>query len=82
MTSFVEKPDPARARRYLKSGEYVWNAGMLIARPERILAETREHSPEVWGALGAALETQARDGRLDGAIVGVSDRRPRLPLLF
>ena len=33
-------------------------------------------------ALGAALETHARDGRLDGAIVGVSDRRPRLPLLF
>jgi len=33
-------------------------------------------------ALGAALETEARDGRVDGAIVGVSDRRPRLPLLF
>lgn len=33
-------------------------------------------------ALGAALETEARDGRLDGAIIGVSDRRPRLPLLF
>jgi len=33
-------------------------------------------------SLGAALETQARDGRVDGAIVGVSDRRPRLPLLF
>jgi len=32
--------------------------------------------------LGARLETEARDGRLDGAIVGVSDRRPRLPLLF
>ena len=33
-------------------------------------------------ALGTALETHARDGRLDGAIIGVSDRRPRLPLLF
>jgi len=33
-------------------------------------------------SLGAALETEARDGRVDGAIVGVSDRRPRLPLLF
>lgn len=33
-------------------------------------------------SLGARLETEARDGRLDGAIVGVSDRRPRLPLLF
>ena len=33
-------------------------------------------------ALGARLETEARDGRLDGAIVGVADRRPRLPLVF
>lgn len=33
-------------------------------------------------SLGARLETEARDGRLDGAIVGVSDRRPRLPLVF
>lgn len=33
-------------------------------------------------SLGAALETEARDGRLEGAIVGVSDRRPRLPLIF
>lgn len=32
--------------------------------------------------LGARLETEARDGRLDGAIVGVADRRPRLPLVF
>lgn len=33
-------------------------------------------------ALGAALETTARDGRLLAAIVGVHDRPPRLPLLF
>jgi hypothetical protein len=32
--------------------------------------------------LAARLETEARDGRLDGAIVGVADRRPRLPLVF
>jgi hypothetical protein len=33
-------------------------------------------------ALGDRLETEARDGELDGAIVGVADRRPRLPLVF
>ncbi len=32
--------------------------------------------------LGAALEAEAQAGRVDGAIIGVSDRRPRLPLLF
>jgi len=33
-------------------------------------------------ALGDALELRARDGGAIGAIVGVHDRRPRLPLLF
>jgi hypothetical protein len=32
--------------------------------------------------LAARLETEARDGHLHGAIVGVADRRPRLPLVF
>ena len=33
-------------------------------------------------ALGDGLELRARDGGVVGAIVGVHDRRPRLPLLF
>ncbi len=53
---FREKPKPKRAQEFYDSGEYVWNAGMVIARPERILSETREHSPEVWKAMGAVLE--------------------------
>ena len=53
---FVEKPDAARARRFVADGGYLWNAGMLLARPERILAETRALAPEVWDALGPTLE--------------------------
>jgi hypothetical protein len=32
--------------------------------------------------LGARLEAEGRQGGLDGAIIGVADRRPRLPLVF
>ena len=52
---FVEKPARARARRFVASGRYLWNGGMLLARPERILAETRALAPEVWDALGPTL---------------------------
>ena len=52
---FVEKPSRARARSLLASGRYLWNSGALLARPERILDETREHAPEVWNALGPEL---------------------------
>jgi mannose-1-phosphate guanylyltransferase len=63
VSRFVEKPDRARASRFVSSGEYLWNAGMLLARPERILAETRALAPEVWEALGPTLERIA-EGRV------------------
>ena len=35
---FVEKPDEATARRYLKSGRFRWNAGMFVWRA-RVMAD-------------------------------------------
>lgn len=45
--AFIEKPKAATARRYLASGEYLWNAGMFIARASRLLAELAENAPEL-----------------------------------
>jgi mannose-1-phosphate guanylyltransferase len=53
---FVEKPDPARARRYVRSGEYLWNAGMVVAPAALVLDQLRTHGPEVWNALGRVLD--------------------------
>jgi mannose-1-phosphate guanylyltransferase len=61
---FVEKPAPARARRLLRAGDTLWNAGMFIATPARILAETRAHAPEIWRPLGALLERIAAGRRV------------------
>ena len=57
---FREKPAAAVARRLVRSGEYLWNAGMVVAPVRRILAECQAHAPEVWDALGPALERTAR----------------------
>jgi mannose-1-phosphate guanylyltransferase len=38
---FVEKPSPARARRFLQSGRYLWNAG-IFAWPARVFQEEVE----------------------------------------
>ncbi|MCP4004589.1 MAG: NTP transferase domain-containing protein [bacterium] len=62
--NFQEKPKSRVAKRYFNSGEYLWNAGMLVARPELILSETREHAPEVWKGLGPALERIAKGQRV------------------
>jgi mannose-1-phosphate guanylyltransferase len=44
---FVEKPNLATARGYLQDGHYVWNSGMFIWKVETILAELRQHLPEL-----------------------------------
>jgi mannose-1-phosphate guanylyltransferase len=78
---FVEKPDLRRARRFVAEGAYLWNAGMLLARPERILEETRRLAPEVWDALGPTLERVASGRRVSRAALGRAYRTVR-PLSF
>jgi mannose-1-phosphate guanylyltransferase len=78
---FEEKPDAARARRFVRDGGYLWNAGMIVARPQRVLEETRAHAPEVWNALGAVFERQARGGRPSRAALARGYRAAR-PISF
>jgi len=44
---FVEKPDAARARAFLRSGKYVWNAGMFVWSVERYLEEAHRVAPGI-----------------------------------
>ena len=48
---FVEKPDLDTARKYLASGEYLWNSGMFIWKASSILREMEEHLPENYALL-------------------------------
>lgn len=48
---FVEKPDLARARRYLRQGGYLWNAGIFVFTAAGILEETERCAPELAAAL-------------------------------
>ena len=47
---FVEKPNLATARRYLKSGNYRWNAGMFIWSYEPIAGELQRQQPKQFAA--------------------------------
>jgi mannose-1-phosphate guanylyltransferase/mannose-6-phosphate isomerase len=78
---FVEKPSLARARRFVASGAYLWNSGMLIARPSRILAETRALAPEVWRALGPTLSRIAAGERVPRPVLARAWARVK-PLAF
>lgn len=43
--SFVEKPPLAAARRMVRSGRFLWNAGMFVIRTHTLAAELGRHCP-------------------------------------
>jgi len=58
---FVEKPDRARAERYLEAGGFYWNSGMFVFRASRYLEELERLAPDILNACEAALETASAD---------------------
>jgi len=42
---FVEKPSLAKAKGYVKSGQYAWNAGIFVWKAATFLAEARRQQP-------------------------------------
>jgi mannose-1-phosphate guanylyltransferase len=65
---FVEKPDAERARAYVASGDYRWNAGMFVARATVLMDLLAEYRPE----LAAGLRAVAADP------TSIEDRWPTL----
>ena len=45
--SFVEKPNIARARKFVESGKYLWNAGMFVAPAALLLEELAKNEPNL-----------------------------------
>lgn len=65
--SFVEKPSLETAEGYLAGGAHLWNAGMFIARADRLLEEIGRSEPEL---LAGLLElADAWDTPRRGAVV-------------
>lgn len=45
VAAFAEKPDAATARRYLESGEYLWNAGLFVFQARAMREALLTHLP-------------------------------------
>ncbi|MHA6288869.1 mannose-1-phosphate guanylyltransferase/mannose-6-phosphate isomerase [Maricaulis sp. CAU 1757] len=63
---FTEKPDLERAREFLATGEYYWNAGIFLFAAGSVLDEMSRHCAEVREASCAALDAaRVDDGRVE-----------------
>ena len=51
VAKFVEKPNIAKAKRYVASGEYLWNAGMFIAPAKLLLEQLALNEPELHASI-------------------------------
>jgi mannose-1-phosphate guanylyltransferase/mannose-6-phosphate isomerase len=59
--AFIEKPDRATAERYLRSGQYYWNAGIFMFRASRYLAEVERLAPAISDACREASDRAKQD---------------------
>jgi len=60
--TFAEKPILETARRFLDSGDFLWNSGIFVWKVSTILRDIEEHMPELYDGL---MEIDAAIGRPD-----------------
>jgi mannose-1-phosphate guanylyltransferase len=57
---FIEKPSPVRARQMVRSGKFLWNAGMFVLRIDRLEVQLETHAPALANAMRRMGETSRR----------------------
>jgi mannose-1-phosphate guanylyltransferase/mannose-6-phosphate isomerase len=58
---FEEKPNAAKARSFMRSGDYLWNSGMFMFKASAYLKELKRHAPEIHKACEKALKNSVKD---------------------
>jgi mannose-1-phosphate guanylyltransferase len=59
VAEFAEKPNAERAEQFLASGEYDWNSGIFVWKPQTILGELRARKPEIYAVVARIAEAWA-----------------------
>ncbi len=77
---FVEKPDRARARRWLAAGGYLWNAGIFAWRAGTFLEELSAGAPAIARAMAPLAEAPLRGREATLAVERVYRRVPAAPV--
>ncbi|MDC0597137.1 mannose-1-phosphate guanylyltransferase/mannose-6-phosphate isomerase [Candidatus Pseudothioglobus singularis] len=59
--SYTEKPNQKNAKKYLDSGNYLWNSGMFMFKASAYLRELKKFEPEILSICKKSLMTENRD---------------------
>ena len=67
---FVEKPSPEKAKEYLESGDYYWNAGIFVFKASVFLSELERHSSDIFNIYERLKSESERDKITEDAYMG------------
>jgi len=59
VTKFIEKPSLEKAKQYITSGNFFWNAGIFIWRLDAIAEAFEKYLPEEWEKVQASVKTNS-----------------------
>jgi mannose-1-phosphate guanylyltransferase len=59
--SFTEKPNEEDAKKYLDSGNYLWNSGMFMFKASVYLNELEKFEPEILNTCKKSCQTEYKD---------------------
>ncbi len=81
---FVEKPDEARAKEFLQTGSFLWNAGIFVWSTSSILAAFERYAPEILAPLASgdakSVYPSLPSAPIDIAILEKADQVRVLPI--
>ena len=76
---FVEKPDLKTAKKYLKTGKYLWNGGYFIARCDKLLEMYKTYEPKIYKGLEKILSSIGKKEETD-TIIKEYKKLPAIPI--
>ena len=59
--TFTEKPDNIKAKKYLSTGDYLWNSGMFMFKVSVLLGEIMKYAPKIQKACKSAVSDASFD---------------------
>ena len=79
LDAFVEKPDAAKAQRYVDEG-YLWNSGNFVFRADLMQSELKRFAPDLAAAAADAVDGAKRDLGLLVLDAGAFGKAPKISI--
>ncbi|MGF1669366.1 MAG: mannose-1-phosphate guanylyltransferase [Balneolaceae bacterium] len=63
--NFTEKPDLDTAKRFIQTGNYLWNSGMFVWKTSAILKAFKKHMPQIYELSEQIMDSDDLQGEID-----------------